>query len=65
MKISVTNIQYDVDEPEDLQGLPETMTFNINPEHFEGEHEIDQWVSDAISARTGFCHKGFEWQEAG
>ena len=47
------NIQWDVDEPEDLEFLPETL---VIPEELKGN---DEAISDYISTETGFCHYGF------
>ena len=47
------NIQWDVDNEEDLHFLPNEIEI---PEGIEDEDEISDYLSDV----TGFCHKGFE-----
>lgn len=55
-KFAITNIQYDTDG-EDVN-LSAEMEIEV-PEHLEGYEEIEQFISDEISNRTGFCHRGF------
>lgn len=50
-----TNIQWDVDEKEDLEELPDSMDI---PQGMD-EDEIDDYLSD----QTGFCHDGFDLEE--
>ena len=47
------NIQWDVDSPEELHGLPDEIEI---PDGMEDEDQI----SDYITETTGFCHSGFE-----
>ena len=54
-QITVTNIQYDTDDIE--IDLPTTLDIDI-PEDLEDE-DIQDYLSDEISNRTGFCHFGF------
>lgn len=52
MKISVSNIQWDVDED----------TVMPNSVHIETDKPIENledFVSDYLSDTSGFCHKGF------
>lgn len=46
-----TNIVWDVDEPEDAEGLPTEIDI---PDDVEDD-EVDDYISDI----TGFCHYGF------
>lgn len=46
------DIQWDVDTPEDLEWLPDTIDV---PDGMEDEDEVSDYLSDV----TGFCHKGF------
>ena len=56
MKYIVSNIEYDTDgENVDLPGQIEIEV----PDEIKEYGEIEQYVSDAISDITGFCHKGF------
>lgn len=50
-----TNIQWDVDEEEDLEELPDSMDI---PQGMD-EDEIADYLSD----QTGFCHDGFDLEE--
>lgn len=50
------NIQWDVDEKEDLEFLPDEIEI---PNGINDEEEISDYISD----ETGFCHKGFEIME--
>lgn len=50
--MKVTNIEWDVDCPEDLETLPTEVEI---PDGMEDEEEISDYLSDL----TGFCHKGF------
>lgn len=52
----VTNIKYDTDGQK--VKLPKELEI-IVPENCEGYDEIEQYISDEISNRTGFCHKGY------
>lgn len=54
-KYTVTNIKYDTDG-EDID-LPTELEIEI-PDDMEDD-EIEEYISDEISNRTGFCHKGF------
>jgi hypothetical protein len=50
--MKATNIEWDVDCPEDLETLPTEVEI---PDGMEDEEEISDYLSDL----TGFCHKGF------
>lgn len=56
--MKATNIQWDVDDPDDLKDLPTEMDIpdGINPDDYDS---IDEYLSDI----TGFCHKGYDIQE--
>lgn len=51
--MKAVNIDWDVDDVEDLEYLPTEMEI---PTGMWDEDEISDWLSD----ETGFCHKGFE-----
>lgn len=55
MKYTVTNIEHDTD---DKDGLPTELVIVV-PDNVEGYEDTEQYISDEISYRTGFCHKGF------
>lgn len=50
-----THIQWDVDEEEELEELPDSMDI---PKGMD-EDEIADYLSD----QTGFCHDGFDLEE--
>ena len=50
--MKATNIEWDVDCPEDLETLPTEVEI---PGGMEDEEEMSDYLSDL----TGFCHKGF------
>ena len=51
-RLVAINIQWDVDDNEDLNGLPQRV---ILPEGMTDDDEISDYLSDL----TGFCHRGF------
>lgn len=51
-KLVAINIQWDVDDEEDLKLLPQRVEI---PEEMTDEDEISDYLSDL----TGFCHCGF------
>ena len=55
MNYTVTDIEYD-----DAKGvdLPETLEITV-PSTVQGREDTEQYISDEISERTGYCHKGF------
>jgi hypothetical protein len=55
-KFLVTDIKYDTDGHK--VKLPKKMTIAV-PSDVEGYEETEQFISDEISNRTGFCHYGF------
>ena len=56
-RLAAINIQWDVDNEEDLGGLPQKV---ILPEGMTDDDEISDYLSDL----TGFCHRGFSLVEA-
>ncbi len=56
MKYTITNIKYDTDGHK--VKLPKKMVIKV-PDDLETYEEIEDYISDEISNRTGFCHKGF------
>ena len=56
-----TNIQWDVDDPKDLEHVPDKMWVGIPPEiEAEGPEAIEEYMSDYITDNGGFCHNGFD-----
>ena len=56
-RLVAINIQWDVDNEEDLDSLPQRV---ILPEEMTDDDEISDYLSDL----TGFCHRGFSLVEA-
>lgn len=56
-RLAAINIQWDVDNEEDLDSLPQRV---ILPEGMTDDDEISDYLSDL----TGFCHRGFSLVEA-
>lgn len=54
--LKAINIDWDVDCPRDLKGLPTEIEI---PQEMKDENEISDYLSDV----TGFCHKGFDLVE--
>jgi hypothetical protein len=55
-KFLVTDIKYDTDGRKPK--LPKTLKILV-PDELEGYDEIEQYISDEISNRTGYCHFGY------
>lgn len=54
------DIQWDVDDEGDLDDLPTEMEIEVPRDVIrDGEDAIEEYVSDAITDETGFCHNGF------
>jgi hypothetical protein len=51
--VKAVDIEWDVDEPEDLEDLPKEI---VIPEEIRDDEDA---ISDYISDVTGFCHTGF------
>ena len=51
--MKAVHIQWDADEPDELEGLPTEIQI---PDGMEDEVEISDYLSDV----TGFCHRGFQ-----
>lgn len=51
--MKAVNIEWDVDEPEQLDDLPTSVDI---PDQITDTEEISDYLSDL----TGFCHNGFE-----
>ena len=59
--LKATNIQWDVDDPKDLELVPDEMWVAIPPDvEAEGPEAIEEYMSDYITDNGGFCHKGFD-----
>ena len=56
-RLAAINIQWDVDNEEDFDSLPQRV---ILPEGMTDDDEISDYLSDL----TGFCHRGFSLVEA-
>lgn len=56
MEYLITNIEYDTDGRKPK--LPKELKIVV-PDDVQGYEEIEQFISDEISNRTGYCHKGY------
>ncbi len=65
-KVIVTNIKWDLDDEEDAveirATLPKRMEFDVDDNMTDDE--IEEWLSDAITDETEWCHGGFSWHFA-
>ena len=58
------DIQWDVDDEGDLDDLPTEMEIEVPRDVIrDGEDAVEEYVSDAITDETGFCHNGFYLRE--
>ena len=55
-KFVITNIQYDTDG-EDVEDLPTEIVVEV-PKKIK-DSQLQEFLSEEISNRTGFCHFGF------
>lgn len=60
MKAKVTNIEWDVDDPKDLENLPKEVTVVVEVDEEEMD-EVDLIIGDYLSDLFGFCHNGFSY----
>ncbi len=63
----VSKIKWDVDNKSDFKNLPKTMTVEVTSDDVEDitdEYEVEDFISDYITDEAGFCHDGFEMEEA-
>jgi hypothetical protein len=66
MLVEIRNIEYDIDyddylEGEDYPVLDKTIMVTILESELE-ECELEEILSDFISDKSGFCHKGFDYE---
>lgn len=57
-----TDIQWDVDDPNDLETLPSEV---LLPRHVVQDHKdgYDEVISNYLSDITGYCHRGYALEE--
>lgn len=55
----ITNIQFDADSSEEFEGVPTELTIEVDTNQFETDMELEEFISDQISNKTGFCHTGY------
>ena len=56
------NIEWDTDGDKLVfQGLPQTLDFRVPADVAENEDELQEFLSDALSEATGWCHFGFDY----
>ena len=56
---NITNIIFDADSPEELEGVSTELTIEVDTSQFENDVELEEYISDEISNQTGFCHAGY------
>lgn len=54
---TVTNIRYDTDG--EKVKLPKVLIIEVPEDEHNSYNEIEHYISEEISNRTGFCHEGF------
>lgn len=59
---AVTNIRYDTDGSVSILDLPDELEIDLPADTEEGD--VEELIADAISDRTGWCHKGFDFELA-
>jgi len=59
---AVTNIRYDTDGSVAIVDLPDELEIDLPADTEEGD--VEDLIGDAISERTGWCHKGFDYELA-
>lgn len=68
IKVTASQIEYDIDSNDlefidnvesELPPLPTDIEAIFDVSGHYDEDEIEQFMSDAISEMTGFCHNGF------
>ena len=59
----VSHIAWDVDDPDDRDGLPDTVVVYVPEEVVAADGEED-YISEYLSDKYGFCHNGFLFREA-
>ena len=57
---TVTVSEYDTDG--EVENLPLTLSILV-PDDITDTEDIEEYLSDEISNLTGFCHKGFSYEE--
>ena len=61
-KYRVYNIDWDVDCENDLADLPKEMVIEDENDLTNENYELSDFISDAISEKTGFCHCGCDFE---
>jgi len=59
---AVTNIRYDTDGSVSTLDLPEELEIDLPAD--TREDDVEELIAEAISDRTGWCHKGFDYEMA-
>ena len=54
----VSHIEWDVDNPKDLDELPDTVIVDV-PEEVVADDGEEEYISDYLTDEYGFCHFGF------
>lgn len=69
VKISIYDIDWDVDEADELEDLPDEIIFNFPTDakdvvladvfRKDGKTGVSDYISDFLTEEYGFCHRGF------
>lgn len=59
----VFNINWDVDDIEELEGLPKVINVVIEDNNNMDDDDIEEYLSDYITDEYSFCHDGFNYEE--
>lgn len=59
----VSHIAWDVDDPDELDDLPDTVIVYV-PEELVAADEEEEYIREYLSNEYGFCHNGFLYREA-
>ncbi len=61
VKYLITDIWWDVDEDEEFDSLPQRITVKVSKD--KDIDDIEEYLSEMITDKYGFCHNGFAYDE--
>ena len=63
-KVIVTDIDFDLDGEENVDGILEALPKGIEFEVEDGftDEEVEDGISEVITDETGWCHNRFAWR---
>ncbi len=62
MIVSVFNIDWDVDNKEDLENLPDHTSITMDSSDIEDEYSFVDDIADILSDEHGYCVNNFEYE---